>query len=165
MQRLAAALFMDPNSLRFGLKGKTMSRKRSHELQCPYCGNEQESMVYDSINVTLDPDLKKRLFAAEINLFECEKCGKKTLIDAPLLYHDMDQKFSVQYYPTAALDDEDFGRGFNTDGSLVMPGIPTAIAESSWCDYLTKPHIVFDMNEMIRYVTFRDLIGAAKETG
>jgi RNA polymerase subunit RPABC4/transcription elongation factor Spt4 len=138
-----------------------MSKMTPHELQCPHCGNKQKTMVWDSINVTLDPDLKKRLYAAEINLFECEKCGKKTFINAPLLYHDMRLQFFIQYYPPDSLDDIDFFHQFKKDGSLSTAGIPEAIAKSA--SYLTRPHIVFDMNEMIRYVAFRDGITGAKE--
>lgn len=130
-----------------------------HDLQCPHCGHKQETMVWDSINVSLDPELKTKLYAAEINLFECEKCQKKTFINAPLLYHDMGMQFCVQYYPPQALDDERFHRQFNADGSLAMAGIPAAFAKSG--AYLVRPHIVFDMNEMIRYVTFRDRVAAA----
>ena len=80
-----------------------MSDMTPHDLQCPHCGNKQEVMVLGSLNVTLDPDLKEKLFAAEINQFHCAKCEKKTFIDAPLLYHDMTQQFCVQYYPTSML--------------------------------------------------------------
>lgn len=138
-----------------------MSKTTPHNLQCPHCGNKQENMVWDSLNVTLDPDLKKKLYAAEINLFECKKCGKKTFINAPLLYHDMTQQFCVQYYPPEALDDSDFFRQFNPDGSLAVSGIPAVFAKSG--GYLTRPHIIFDMNEMIRYVSFRDGIATAEK--
>ncbi len=138
-----------------------MSKMIPYELQCPHCGNKQKTMVWDSLNVTLDPSLKKKLYAAEINLLECTKCRNKTFINAPLLYHDMTQKYCVQYYPPEALSDIDFFRQFNLDGSFSATGIPLAFTESS--AYLTKPHIVFDMNEMIRYVTFRDGIADSKE--
>jgi hypothetical protein len=116
-------------------------------------------MVYDSLNITLDAELKQAFYAAEINLFVCEKCAKKTFIDAPLLYHDMVLQFCVQYHPFASINDAEFIQQFNLDGSLAMAGIPAAFTEAG--DYLTRPHIVFDMNEMLRYVAFRDAIAAA----
>ncbi|MGB9592277.1 MAG: CpXC domain-containing protein, partial [Candidatus Kryptoniota bacterium] len=67
-------------------------------------------MVWESLNVTVDSDLKKKLFAGEINKFECEKCGNKAFVNAPILYHDMEQQFCVQYYPSEMLDDSDFLR-------------------------------------------------------
>jgi len=136
-----------------------MSKMTPHDLQCPHCGTHQETMVWDSINVTLDPDLKQKLFAAEVNQFECQKCGKKSFVNAPLLYHDMHQEFCVQYYPSEALDDAQFFHQFNPDGSLPMPTLPAAFAKAG--TYLTRPHIVFDMDELVRYVAFRDRIASA----
>lgn len=146
-------------SVAFALKDKLMSKMTPHDLQCPHCGNKQDTMVWDSINVTLDPDLKKKLYAAEINLFKCKKCNKETFINTPLLYHDMTQRFSVQYYPSQALENTAFFRQFNSDSSLSMFNF-AAIGDSS--AYLARPHIVFDMNEMIRYIAFRDGIAGPK---
>lgn len=129
-----------------------------HSLECPDCGQEKETMVWDSINVSLDPELKTMLFAAKINLFECEKCQKETFIDAPLLYHDMSMQYCVQYFPSEGLDDEDFFHQFSADGSLVLTDLPAAFVNAG--AYLKRPHIVFDMNEMIRYVAFRDRLAA-----
>jgi hypothetical protein len=41
----------------------------------------------------------------------------------------------------------------------IFIAIPAAVAESG--EYLTRPHIVFDINEMIRYVAFRDQVAEA----
>lgn len=131
-----------------------MSKMRVHNLECPDCGNKQETTVWDSVNVKLDPDLKKKLFDAQINVFSCEKCGKKTFINAPLLYHDMTQQFCVQYYPPESLDQREFFRRFKPDGSFANTGMPA---------YIVRPHIVFRMDEMLRYVIFRDRLNA--ETG
>jgi hypothetical protein len=37
----------------------------------------QETMVWSSLNIAIDPDLKDRLYAGEINVLDCEDCGKK----------------------------------------------------------------------------------------
>jgi predicted RNA-binding Zn-ribbon protein involved in translation (DUF1610 family) len=133
-----------------------MSENTPHRLECPRCGNAQGVLVWESINVTIDPELKQNLFDAEINVFKCESCGNQAMINVPLLYHDMTNQFCVQYYPPELLDDPQFPQGFNPDGSMTMPGLPMALLKSG--EYLTRPHIVFDLNEMIRYVIFRDLI-------
>jgi len=148
-----------PLAITFAFTGDDMSKMTPYSLQCPYCGHTQETMVWASLNVTQDPELKARLYAAEINRFDCEQCQKQTFINAPLLYHDMTMQFCVQYYPPEALDDEDFHRHFNADGSVAMTGLPASFATSG--EYLTKPHIVFDMSEMIRYVAFRDHVAEA----
>jgi CpXC protein len=106
-----------------------MSKMTIHNLECPHCGNKQETKVWHSVNVKLDPELKRTLFDAQINLFSCEKCGKKTFINAPLLYHDMTQQFCVQYYPPEVLDNPKFFLQFNPDGSLANTGMPAAFVE------------------------------------
>ncbi len=42
------------------------------ELECPKCGTRQNVFLYDSINVSIDPNLKEKLFKGEINVFQCE---------------------------------------------------------------------------------------------
>jgi hypothetical protein len=143
----------------FDLKGITMPKMTTHDLQCPHCGNKQKTMIWDTLNITRESDLKNKLYAGEINRFECKKCEKKSVIEAPLLYHDMSQQFCVQYFPPKALDDPGFLQQFNRDGSFAMTAISMELGKSA---YLTRPHIVFDMNEMLRYVAFRDRIPAIK---
>ena len=133
-----------------------MSSMSPQVLKCPKCGKKQETILWDSINVTLDPDLKKKLYAGEINMFECKKCGEKAFVNSPLLYHDMTLKFCVQYYPPQSLGEADFFKQFNADGSLV--GMPLGLGA-----YIAKPQIVFDMGEMIRHVAFRDGIATHRQ--
>jgi len=72
-----------------------MSSAQEHRLKCPQCGAEQDVLVYSSINVTIDPSLRDRLLAAELNLLTCHACGNNALIDTSLLYHDMEKQFCV----------------------------------------------------------------------
>jgi hypothetical protein len=129
-------------------------------MQCPSCGNSQEATFWQTINVTVSPELKQFLMNGTINTFACEKCGEKAFINTPLMYHDMDQKFCVQYYPPEALDDAQFFRQFNPDGSLAMDKNSAALASH----HLARPHIVFSMVEMLNYIVFRDGLVANKET-
>ena len=138
-----------------------MTQMSPHDLQCPQCGNMQETMVWSSLNITIDPDLKDRLYAGDINVLECEDCGNRARIKVPLLYHDMTKQFCVQLYDIEMLDDYDFLRQFKSDGSIAMVGIPEEFAKSG--NYLTRPHIVFDMDEMVRYVEFRDRIASPED--
>lgn len=134
-----------------------MTMMDSHSITCPHCGNVQESVMWTTINVSNEPSLKKMLMEGMINTFVCKKCHEKRFIAIPLLYHDMDQKFCVQYYPTQVLDDE-FLRQFNADGSYAFKDMSPAIAGS----YIAHPHIVFDMAEMVRYIMFRDKLREQK---
>ncbi len=48
-----------------------MSMESSESIKCPKCGADQEVIVWSSLNVDLDPELRARLFNGEINMFEC----------------------------------------------------------------------------------------------
>ncbi len=113
-------------------------------------------MLYDSINVSLDPSLKDKLFKGEINSFMCEKCHEKAFMPMPLLYHDMDKPFMVQYYLFDAVEDNEFLNQFSKEGDWspeLINSIPRKLRE-----HYKNIHIVFDMEELIRYVIFRDKI-------
>lgn len=137
-----------------------MSLMNIHNLQCPHCGNKQNAEVWSTVNVSVDPELKTALHEDKINIFDCDKCKKKTFINTPLLYHDMDLAFCVQYYPRHFLDDADFFKQFNPDASTHLTGLPEGMAIA---EHLAKPHIVFDMYEFFRYIAFREAI--ARTTG
>jgi hypothetical protein len=49
-----------------------MTEMESHKLNCPKCGHLQDTVVWTSLNVSLDPDLREKLFNGEINVFICQ---------------------------------------------------------------------------------------------
>ena len=129
-------------------------------LQCPECGHEQETTIWTSLNVTLDPGARQQLFDGEINIFKCSQCDATALIDIPFHYHDMQREYYVQYVPFALLEDDDVFKDFGSDGFPTMDalegkGIP---ADSYWHTI----HVVFDMGELVRYVIFRDRLAELK---
>lgn len=68
--------------------------------------------MWSSVNVTIDPELKEQLFNAEINRFACKRCGHEAFMPVSLLYHDMEGKFCIQFYPAEQLYEEDFYDNF-----------------------------------------------------
>jgi hypothetical protein len=124
------------------------------ELACPQCGNTQEVEVRDSLNVSIDPNLRNRLFNADINIFKCESCNHKAIISVPLLYHDMNRQYCVQYYPPEAIEDDNFLTQFTSDGKWNFRDIPEIVNND--LDYMGDPHIVFSLFEMMQYIKFRD---------
>lgn len=131
-----------------------MTMLDSISVDCPQCGCSQEATVSRTVNVTNDPELKEQLINGHVNLFTCGKCGMKGFLPVPLLYHDMALKFCVQYYPESALDDPEFLGQFKPDGTYVFTEDRSVVANS----YIAKPHIVFAMDELVRYVIFRDKV-------
>jgi len=129
-----------------------MSVRESVEAKCPACGEESEVSVWRAMNVTTDPDAKELLLSGSVNVFSCPKCRYESLLDIDLLYHDMERKFSVQYYPFERLADDNFLAGFALDGAHA----PAGVRLPGEAEYLLRPHIVFEMGELVRYIAFRD---------
>jgi len=131
-----------------------MSKKTPNTLTCPKCDHTANYLVWDSLNVTVDPEDKPLLFEAKINMFECKECSEPFFIDVVFAYHVMDKKFYVQYIPDHQLEDPENFQMFSPDGSkIALPGI-----RLSGSEYMEHPHIVFSMNELVNYVIFRDLV-------
>jgi RNA polymerase subunit RPABC4/transcription elongation factor Spt4 len=134
-----------------------MTLEEPKTIECPECGQKQLTTIWRSLNVTTDPEIKASLFEGKINIFECDSCGYSGFIPVPLMYHDMDKKICIQYYPFELLDQEDFFLQFDSEGSLNLK----TFAEINLPDYMRRQHIVFDMDEMIRYIEFRERLSAA----
>lgn len=138
-----------------------MTKMIVQKLACPNCGEERDTEVWDSINVSINPELREKLFKTEINVFNCEKCSCEAFVNSPLLYNDMARKFCVQFYPGDLVEEDTFMEHFNRDGFLKisnsMDKVEGFLGETGG-EYLLRPHIVFDMNEMIRYIVFRERV-------
>jgi len=131
-----------------------MSSTRIISVQCPKCQLEKEVKVYDSLNVVLQPQDKEDLLQGRINLFECTQCDFKGIIPIPLLYLDHDQEICVQYYPPSYLDDTLFLEGFRQDGTILVK----ISNEMEIPQYIRQWHIVFALDEMVRYINFRERV-------
>lgn len=137
-----------------------MTVKTTEKINCPNCQHEQMVDIYRTLNVTVDPDDKKRLFKGEINAFKCENCGEQIHISTPLMYHDMMLRFVVQYFPAQMLNDPKFLEQFNIEGQYKISDVPPQLLANPSAGYLANPHFVFDLNELLTYVFFRDRLVA-----
>lgn len=72
-----------------------MSQLCKEKITCPRCQTEGEFDFWSSINVDLDPELKKKIFNEEIFTWVCPNCGAKVFIPFGTLYHDMTHKFMI----------------------------------------------------------------------
>lgn len=72
-----------------------MSKRGLITLNCPKCHNNFEKEVWQSINVTIDPDLKKELREPDFFLHTCPMCGYEFVSYYNFLYHDMENQFMV----------------------------------------------------------------------
>lgn len=136
----------------------TMSEMERIEISCPECKATQVTQVWRSLNPCLDPEDKKLLFAGKINLFNCERCSYEAFIPIDFIYHDTAQQFCVQVYSPHSMDDAEFINSFTAEG--LPTWINTLGNLGKQASYLLRPHIVFDMGELTRYVKFRDRLAA-----
>ena len=72
-----------------------MSSCYKETICCSHCNTKQKFTIWQSINVTLDPDLKKSLLSGDLTTLNCKRCGNKTGVDYDFLYHDMDKSLAV----------------------------------------------------------------------
>lgn len=81
---------------RIKLMEMNMSKLHKEIYICPNCGKEIEYEYWDSVNVTLEPQLKESVLDGSI--FNCScSCGYDENLIHPLLYHDMDKEVMINY--------------------------------------------------------------------
>lgn len=92
-----------------------MSECRQEQITCPHCQCNSPMTVWESINVTLDPEIKDQLLNGELFRWKCEICGSEAIVPFGTLYHDMTNKFMLFFSPW---DDENT----QPDESIDIPG-------------------------------------------
>lgn len=137
-------------------EGSLVSVSRRVAMFCPRCGTQLVAELWESVNVPVNPDLRLRLFRRELNVVHCETCDIRMALPAPLLYHDTTLGFAVQYLPASALDDARALGRFRPDGSVGFAPTVSRLLEAF--AYLQAPHVVFSIDEMLRYIEFREAL-------
>jgi hypothetical protein len=74
-----------------------MSQYRTETIDCPACAGQGEFHIWDSVNVSLNPDLKEKIFTEELFIWVCPYCGAKVYIPYGFIYHDMHNHFMIFY--------------------------------------------------------------------
>lgn len=72
-----------------------MSKQREITYKCEFCGKPFDTVVYDSVNVDLDPELREKILNGSLFMHECPHCHKKNAILVPMIYHDMKNRFMI----------------------------------------------------------------------
>lgn len=76
-----------------------MSKLSIIQITCPKCGATAEHKVWESVNVTLNPSFREKIFNEELYSWTCPKCSLKATVPTYTLYHDMDRSFVIHYFP------------------------------------------------------------------
>lgn len=72
-----------------------MSMEAKETVTCPECGQEQDFIVWHSLNGDIDPKAKQQLLDGTLFRFECKNCGHKSNVNYGMLYHDMTNQVMV----------------------------------------------------------------------
>jgi hypothetical protein len=147
-----------------------MTIERHERVACPNCKQEQSVTIWETLNADLNPEARESLFRAEINAFVCTACGERIEITTPLMYHDMKRLFIVQFLPFRLVQDMSCLERFETDGSdrfaeNTFATMHENILRNEASQYLRHPHTVFSMDELVRYVEFREKLFDARVEG
>ena len=126
-----------------------MSSHTVLEAECPSCRAKQDLVVWQSVDVTCDPELKEQL----------PSCRFEGFITAPLAYFDREKKVCATYVPVEYLEDEAYLKATFTPEGTARPDLQDDTARVAGITSRQETHIVFSMTELIRYVLFRDRLG------
>lgn len=83
-----------------------MPRSSTMTYTCE-CGTTFTATMYQTVNVTLEPQLLYRLLAGSLNVAVCPNCGRKIESDLPFIYHDMRRSLFAYAHPNADASDEE----------------------------------------------------------
>ena len=83
-----------------------MTKIMHGKVECS-CGNLVEMDIYNSVNVTVSPELKDKIINRKINNYECKNCGAKTELASHFLYVDLRKDHWLYVYPDARRSEKD----------------------------------------------------------
>lgn len=67
-------------------------------ITCPKCGSKQEFTLHQSINAS-NHDLREKFLDGSLTMLVCDNCRFSGAVEYPLLYHDLNEKFSLFFQP------------------------------------------------------------------
>ncbi|MGD9875114.1 MAG: CpXC domain-containing protein [Kiritimatiellia bacterium] len=142
-----------------------MSQKKNYTITCPKCRAQQETELFESVNVGAEPQLKESLLQNQINLVTCGECGFSFRVDKPLLYHDPAHAAMIYYLPLGGADYEKGERHFREflgEMNAVMPDgldVPDVHLVFSWAEliervFLLEASLDPRLIEYIKYIIY-----------
>lgn len=74
-----------------------MTKFHRELLECNYCLNEEETVVWDVIDADSDPDLIEKILLKELQIFYCQNCQRSYLLPRPFLVIDRARKYLIYF--------------------------------------------------------------------
>jgi len=119
-------------------------------------------LVWSTVNA-MDPAAAQMVRDQRVNMFQCEQCAHEGFVDESVLYHDMENRYCIQYVSKAAMGSEEYYATLSKQGTVIMDAISQRILDSKGETYFNHPHFVFSTREMAAYIAFRDLCAAYEQ--
>ncbi len=76
-----------------------MSKCETIKGKCPICLLEQDVTLWNSVNTSLNPELKPKVLSQDILRLKCSGCKGILMLGYPLLYHDMGRQLMISFAP------------------------------------------------------------------
>lgn len=122
-----------------------MSAQKTYSIRCPQCGHEKSVELYDSINVSQQPELKLALFENRLNRVICEDCEASFRIDKPLLYHDPDRNILIHWMPDNAISRDEILDEFDKSMEELRAAFPEGMEPP-------RVRLVFERVELVELI-------------
>ena len=72
-----------------------MSMIVSRNVECSQCKRMLGFTVFESLNVSLDPEYREKVLDQSAFRMRCPDCGHTTVLEYGFLYHDMDRHYMI----------------------------------------------------------------------
>ncbi len=146
-----------------------MSKVTTNKGVCPNCNEVNEFSVIQSINATLDPELRKSFVRGEINVATCPHCGNVSNIDQEVLYNDMDNGFAIIFGINGV--SEETKRNWKNQKQFVpyfeyafmADSLDEAIMIMFYCEMKGAPHTIRERDAI--QAEMRDALDQLKSAG
>jgi len=122
-------------------------------IRCPFCGQSVQVQVYQIIDVSEAPHLKRLLLAGRLNSFVCPRCGNRVNFAAPFLYHDPEKELAFVFIPIQAnLKEADRQRIVGQLTDAVLRQLPREKRKA----YLLQPKEFFTVQSLLEAILRAD---------
>ena len=139
--------------------------KGTARVTCPACGKASECELVQSINTRANPGDKARLLAGDLDVLACE-CGKRTQLEARVLFHDPDADYYCQVAPGGEPDVREAIEAFTQSGAIgtqrIVPSLNALVEKvkildaglADWAIEMTKVLLLASIGDLGRVLLF-----------
>lgn len=75
-------------------------------ITCPKCGMKQEFTLFPTINAA-NQDMREKFLDGSLMTLTCSNCGFSGIVEYPLVYYDISEKFSLYFNPDSLVQTAD----------------------------------------------------------